>query len=179
MDRNTSKLTCILIWLLQIYTIVCCFIKQNLNLLQLQFCKSSRIHHISNQPYHVEKFKEMQELRTVMCMLPAASSCFWSSNPTISFSACKYQIYTQFTVGVSLMPTIVKLVLDKLIWLSDIHLQLLDSFQLILFWWQWQRGNKCIKLHKKIISIPLWEKNKVESNQESASNSIKRPKLFL
>ena len=58
------------------------------------------------------------------------------------------------------------------------HLQLLDSFQLILFWWQWQSGNKCIKLHKKIISIPLWEKNKVESNQESASNCIKGP-LFL
>ena len=69
--------------------------------------------------------------------------------------------------------------LDKLIWLSDIHLKLLDSFQLILFWWQWQSGNKCIKLHKKIISIPLWEKNKVESNQESASKCIKGPKLFL
>ena len=69
--------------------------------------------------------------------------------------------------------------LDKLIWLSDIHLKLLDSFQLILFWWQWQSSNKCIKLHKKIISIPLWEKNKVESNQESALKCIKGPKLFL
>ena len=88
-----------------IYTIVCRFIKQGLNLLQLQFCKSSKIHHISNQPYHVKKFMEMQELRKVMSMLPAASSCFWSSNPTTSFSACKYQIYTQFTVGVSMMPT--------------------------------------------------------------------------
>lgn len=60
MNRTPSELTCTLLWLLQIYTIVCGFIKQDLNLLQLQFCNSSKIHHISNQPCHANKFSVMQ-----------------------------------------------------------------------------------------------------------------------